>query len=142
LVHSAAGDEPACLLYPLHLVLVLGVVVVTQRHCLAIDARHAPRVSRIGHNDLSISDEADVGSAPCKLILMGLLRSIPLCNQFGDDTLEFLLADWTLHYKIHLVEGLHQRFVVLLLLKSFIQVKLKREVLLHVLGDFSACVML
>jgi hypothetical protein len=100
-------------------------MVKTQRHCLASHTCHTPRVSCIGHNDLLLSHVANIGRAAGTLILLYIFTTISLSDQSHDDLLKFLLADRTLHDKIHLVEGLHQGLVVPFFFELFIEVKLK-----------------
>lgn len=78
MVDSSAGDEPSCLFDALHFVLVLRVVVEAQGNCLAIDAGHAARVPSIGHDDLRLSDVANIGRAACKLMLMCFFGPVAL----------------------------------------------------------------
>lgn len=115
-------------------------MVEAQGNCLAVDAGHAARVPSIGHDDLRLSDVANISSAACKLMLMCLFGSIPLRDELINDILEFLPADWALHDEVHLVEGFDQRLVVVLLLELLVEVQLQGEMPLHVLSHLCPCI--
>lgn len=100
------------------------MVVETQGNGFAIDAGHAARIPSIGHDYLSISNVANIGSAACKLMLMRFFGSIALRDELVDDVLELLPSDWALHYEVHLVESFDQCLLVVLLFELFVEVQL------------------
>lgn len=97
-------------------------MVETQRHCFTIHTRYASRVTRVGNDDLLFSHVTNIGCAASALFLFYISTTVPLSNQSHNNLFQFLLANGTLHDEIHLVECLHQGFVVSLLFELFIEV--------------------